>query len=114
MEILYINAKNICIAIDYSVPINSSFYEKNNLDKNCPCKSLEQYIHSMRNEGSIFLLQDFNARNATNQDIILSNDSNPNTLWLDGDPILANRYNRNSKDLTKNLFGTKLIKLCSS
>jgi hypothetical protein len=60
------------------------------------------------------LLGDFNARTTTNQAIILSNDSNPNPLWLDEDLVLASRYKRNSEDLVENLFGTKLIKLCSS
>jgi hypothetical protein len=68
----------------------------------------------MKNEGSILLLGDFNARTATNQAIILSNDSNPNPLWLDEDLVLANSYKRNSEDLIENLFGTELIKLCSS
>jgi len=57
---------------------------------------------------------DFNARTATNQYNILSNDSNYNPLWLDEGLVLANRYTRNSKDMTKNLSGTDLIKLCSS
>jgi hypothetical protein len=50
----------------------------------------------------------------TNQAIILSNDSNPNPLWLDEDLVLASRYKRNFEDLVENLFGTKLIKLYSS
>jgi exonuclease III len=114
VEISDINAKKMYIAICYFAPINSTFYTKNNLDKNCPYKSLEQDIYSLRNEGSILLLGDFNARTATNQAIILSNDSNPNPLWLDEDLVLANRYKRNSEDLTENLYGTELIKLCSS
>jgi hypothetical protein len=63
------------------VPINSTFYKKNNLNKNCPYNSLEQD----RNECSILLLRDFNARTTTNQAILLSNGSNPNPLWLDED-----------------------------
>jgi hypothetical protein len=114
MEIYDINTKNIYIEICYFTPINSTFYTKNNLDKNCPYKSLEQDIYNMKNEGSILLLGDFNARTATNQAIILSNDSNPNPLWLDEDLVLANSYKRNSEDLIENLFGTELIKLCSS
>jgi hypothetical protein len=97
MEISDINAKKMYIAICYFAPINSTFYKKNNLDKNCPYKILEQDIYSLRNEGSILLLGDFNARTATNQAIILSNDSNPNPLWLDEDLVLANRYKRNLK-----------------
>jgi hypothetical protein len=68
----------------------------------------------MKNEGSILLLGDFNARTATNQAIILINDSNPNPLWLDEDLVLANNYKRNFEDLIENLFGIELIKLCSS
>jgi hypothetical protein len=68
----------------------------------------------MKSEGSTLLLGDFNVIIATNQVIILSNDSNPNPLWLDEDLVLANNYKRNSKDLIKNLFGTDLIKLYSS
>ena len=49
----------------------------------------------MKNEGSILMLGDFNARTATNQAIILSNVSNPNPLWLDEDIVLDNRYKRN-------------------
>jgi hypothetical protein len=41
----------------------------------------------MRNEGNILLLGDFNVISATNQPIILSDDSNPNPLWLDEDLI---------------------------
>jgi hypothetical protein len=63
---------------------------------------LEQDIYSLRNESGILLLGDFNVRTTTNQDIILSNDSNPNPLWLDEDLVLIRRYNRNSKDLVEN------------
>jgi hypothetical protein len=94
--------------------INSTFYKKNNLDRNCPYNTLEQDIYSLRNEGNILLLGDFNARTATNQAILLSNDSNHNPLWLDEDLVLANSYKRSSEDLTENLFGTELVKLCSS
>jgi hypothetical protein len=114
MEISYINTKKIDIAICYFTPINSTFYTKNSLDKNCPYKSLEQDIYNMKNEGSILLLGDFNTINETNQAIILSNDSNPNTLWLDEDIVLDNKYKRNFEDLIENLFGTELIKLCNS
>jgi hypothetical protein len=116
VEISYINAKNIYIyiAICYFAPINSTFYTKKNLDKNCPYKSLEQDIYSLRNEGSILLLGDFNGRTKTNQSTILSNDSNPNPLWLDEDLVLVNRYKRNLEDLIENLYGTELIKLCIS
>jgi hypothetical protein len=113
MEILDINTKKIYLAIYYFVPINSTFYKKNNLDKNCPYNGLEHDIFSLRNEGNILLLGDFNARTTSNQAIILSNISNPNPLWLDEDLVLAHRYKRSSKDLGENLFGSKLIKLCS-
>jgi len=49
----------------------------------------------------------------SNQVIILSNDSNPNPLWLDEDLNLAIRFKRNSEYLIENSFGTKLVKLCS-
>ena len=57
---------------------------------------------------------DFNARTSNNQDILLSNYSNPNPLWLDEDLTLASRYNRSSEDPGENLFGSELVKLCSS
>jgi hypothetical protein len=65
----------------------------------------------LRTEGIILFLGDFNAINETNQAIILSNDSNPNPLWLDEDLILANRYQRNLEDLTENLYGTEIINI---
>jgi hypothetical protein len=68
----------------------------------------------MKNEGSMLLLGDFNARTATNRFIILSNDSKPNPLLLDDDLVLANSYKINSEDLIENLFGTELIKIYSS
>ena len=57
---------------------------------------------------------DFNARASSNQSILLSNYSNPNPLWLDEDITLARKYNRISEDLGENLFGSKLVKLCSA
>jgi hypothetical protein len=101
MEISDINDKNIFIAICYFSPINSTFYTKNNLNKNCSYKILEKDIYNMKNEGSILMLGDFNARIETNQAIILSNDSNPNPLWLDEDSILANSYKRNYEYLLR-------------
>jgi hypothetical protein len=77
-----VNAKKMYIEICYCARI-LPFTQKNNLDKNCPYKILEQEICSLRNEGSILLLGDFNARTATNQAIILRNDSNPNLLGLE-------------------------------
>jgi endonuclease/exonuclease/phosphatase (EEP) superfamily protein YafD len=50
----------------------------------------------MKNEGSILMLGDFNASTATNQAIILCNDSNPNTLWLDEELVLASNEKRKS------------------
>jgi hypothetical protein len=102
------------IAICYFAPINSTFYKKNNLDKNCPFNNLEKDIYNLKNEGNILLLGDFNARIATKQDALLSDDSNHNPLWLDEDLVLSNRYKRTSQDLIENLFGTELVKLCSS
>jgi hypothetical protein len=114
MDISDINTKNIYMTICYFAPINSTFYTKKNLDNNCPYKNLEQDIYNMKTEGNILLLGDFNDINATNQTIYLINDSNPNPLWLDEDLVLANSYKRNFEDLNKNLFGTELIKICSS
>lgn len=45
---------------------------------------------------------------------MLSNNSNCNHLWLDVYGNLANRFKRNSEYIIKNLFDTKLLKLCSS
>jgi hypothetical protein len=102
------------ITICYFAPINSNFYKKNNLDKNCPYNNLEQDIYNLKNEGNILLLGDFNARTATKQATLLSDDSNHNPLWLDEDLILSNSYKRSSEDLIENLFGTELVKLCIS
>jgi exonuclease III len=89
IEITDINNKKTYIAICYFPPINSNFYKKKNLDKNSPYNGLENDISSLRNEGNILLIGDFNARTSSNQAIILSNHSNPNPLWLDEDPTLA-------------------------
>jgi hypothetical protein len=102
------------IAISYFAPINSTFYKKNNLDNNCPYNDLEQDIYSLKNEGNILLLGDFNSRTATKQATLLSIDSNHNHLWIDEDLVLSNGYKRSSEDLIENLFGTKLVKLCNS
>ena len=56
----------------------------------------------------------FNGRTSSNQAILIRNHSNPNPLWLDEDLSLARRYNRSSKDLGENLFGSELVKLCSA
>lgn len=114
MEISNINVVFFYITICYFEPINSSFYRKNNLDKTCPYNGLEHDIYCLRNEGNILLLRDFNDITTTEQTIILSNDYNPNSLWLDDDPILVGRYKRSFEDLGENFFGFKLIKLCSS
>jgi hypothetical protein len=95
MEISDINTKNIYIEICYCSPINSSFYTKKYLDKKCSYKILEKGIYNMKSKGIILLLGDFNAITTTNKDIISSNDSNPNPLWLYEDIFLANRYIRN-------------------
>jgi len=112
------NAKNIYIAICYFAPINSTFYTKKNLDNNCPYNNLEHDIYSLKNEGKILVLGDFNARNATEEDTLLSINSRHNPLWLDGDLVLSNSYKRSSATLQlsgpNNLFGTKLVKLCNS
>jgi len=114
IDILDTNAKKIYIEICYFAPINSTFYKKNNLDKNCPYNNLERDIYNLKNEGNILLLRDFNARTATKQATLLSDDSNHNPLWLDEDLVLSNSYKRSFEDLIENLFGTELVKLCSS
>jgi exonuclease III len=87
IEISDTNAKKMYITIYYFSPINSTFYKKNNLDKNCPYNNLEQDIYNLKNEGNILLLGDFNARTATEQATLLSNDPNHNPLWLDEDLV---------------------------
>jgi hypothetical protein len=102
------------IAICYFSPINSTFYKKNNLNNNCPYNNLEQDIYSLKNEGNILLLGEFNARTATKQDTLLSTDSNHNPLWLYEDLVLSNSYKISSEYLIENLFGTKLVNLYNS
>jgi len=58
----------------YFAPINSEFYNKNNIDKNFPYNTLDHDIPIIRNGDNILLLGDFNARTTSNQDIILSHD----------------------------------------
>ena len=82
--------------------------------KNCPYNNLEHDIYSLKNECNIVLLGGFNARIATKKTTLLSIDSNHNPLWLDEDLVLSNSYKRSSEDLIENLFGTDLVKLCSS
>ena len=62
--------KKTYIEICYFSPINSNFYKKKNLDKNGPYNGLENDIYSLRNEGNILLMGDFNARTSSNQEII--------------------------------------------
>jgi hypothetical protein len=114
IEISDTNAKKMYIAICYFAPINSTFYKKNNLDKHCPYNNLEQDIYNLKNEGNILVLGDFNARTATKQATLLSDESNHNPLWLDEDLVLSNSCKRSSEELIENLFGTELVKLCSS
>lgn len=111
---LLINRYGLRFKTLHFAPINSTFYRKNNLDKICPYNSLEHDISNLRNECNILLLGNFNARTTTSQAIILSNDSNPNPLWLDAYLFLDGRYKRSSKDLNEKLFGYILIKLHSS
>jgi exonuclease III len=114
IEISDTNVKNMYIAICYFAPINSTFYKKNNVDNNCPYNNLERDIYSLKNEGNILLLGDFNARIVTKRATILSTDSNHNPLWLDEDLVLSNSYKRSFEDLIENLFGIELVKLYSS
>lgn len=60
------------------------------------------------------MLRDFIARTAPKQATLLSDNFNHNPLWLDEDLVLSNNHKRSSEGLTENLFGTELIKLCSS
>jgi hypothetical protein len=53
IEISDTNAKKMYIAIFYFAPINSIFYKKSSLDKNCPYNNLEQDIYNLKNEGNI-------------------------------------------------------------
>jgi hypothetical protein len=50
MDILDINANKIHIEICSFVPINSTFYKKNSLDKNCSYNGLEHDIYILRND----------------------------------------------------------------
>jgi hypothetical protein len=111
MEISDTNAKTMYIEICYFAPINSTFYKKNNLDNNCPYNNLEQDIYSLKNEGNILLLGDFNARSATRQAILLSIDYNHNPLCLDEDLVLSNSYKRSSHDSIENFFGVECWKI---
>ena len=86
-------------------PINCNFYKKKNLDKTNPYNGLENDISSLRNDGNILLIGDFNAWTSNNQAIILRNHSNPNPLWLDENPTLASRYKRSSKDIGESCLG---------
>jgi hypothetical protein len=90
------------------------FYKKNNLDNNCAYNNLEQDIYSFKNEANIILLGDFNIRTTTKQATLLITDSNHNPLWIYEDLVLSNSYKRSFEDLIENLFGTELVKLCSS
>jgi hypothetical protein len=76
--------------------------------------NLEQDIYSLKNEGNIHLIGDFNANTATKQANILCIDSNHNLVWLDEDLVLSNSYKRISQYLIEDLFGTELVKFCSS
>lgn len=106
--------KKIYIEIYVFMPINSTFYKKNNIDKIFPYNTLEQDISSLRKEGNNLLLGDFNIRTTSNQAILISNNSNPNPIWLDGNLVLASKYKRNSEYLIRNLFGTELVNICNS
>ena len=106
-----INTTKTYIAICYFTRFNSKFYEKNNLDKNCPYNGLENDISSLRNIGNILLMGDFNARYSSNQDILLRNYFNPNNIWLDEYLSSTNRYKIVLEYLGENLFNSKLVKL---
>ena len=101
------------MGICYFTPINSNFYKKTNLDKNCPYDRLDHDISYLRKEGNILLMGDFNARTFSNQAILLSNYSNPTPLGLDEDLELANKYKRSFEDLGENIFRSELVKFCS-
>ena len=82
IEMTHINDEKTYITICYFAPINSNFYKKTNLDKNCPYNGLEHDISSQIKEGNMFLMVDFNAQILNNQSSLLSNYSNPNPLCL--------------------------------
>ena len=65
MDISNIIDKINYIAICQFAPINNTFHKKKNLDKNYPYNGLENDIDSLRKEGNIFLLIDFNVRKTT-------------------------------------------------
>ena len=81
--------------------------------KKFPYNTLEQDVHSLRNEGNILLLGDFNARTTSCHVILLSNDSNPIPFWLEEVLDLASRFRKNFEGLIENLFGIKLVKFYS-
>ena len=66
MGISSLNAKKIYIATCYLMPIISTFYKKHNLNQNCPFKGLQHNINTLKNEGNIIFLGEFNARKTTN------------------------------------------------
>ena len=98
----------------FFAPINSNFYKKTNLDKNCPYDHLEHDISSLRKEGIIILMGDFNAWTSSNQAILLRNYSNLNPVLLDEYLELDNKYKRSSEDIGEILFGSDLVKFCSA
>lgn len=57
--------KNIVIIFCFT-PINSTFYKRKSLYKKISYNTLEHNIHNLRNEGSILLSRDFNARTVVN------------------------------------------------
>jgi hypothetical protein len=66
------------------------------------------------NEGNIILLRYFNAIITNKQDIILTNISNLDPLWIEPkDNDLIFTYKRSFEDLIENLFGMELVKLCN-
>jgi len=79
----------------------------------CPYNNLEQDIYSLKSEGNILLLGDFNARTATKQATLLNINSKHNHLCLEEDLFLSNSYKRSSEDLIEIFFGIELVKLCS-
>ena len=108
IDITNINDEKTYISICYFTPIKNSNLDnkKNPIQiKKFPYNGFEHDIYSLRKEGNIHLIGDFNAQNYRNHAILLRNYSNPNPLWLDKDLELANMYKEVLKIQVKNYSG---------
>ena len=74
---------------------------------------LDNDIVFNRNEGSVLILGDFNARTSSEPDFIINNDDN--YLPLNGDYIIENTFfRRNSQDVKVCTRGRDLLDVCIS